>query len=99
MSMYTLSRKAEQDLKEIYFYGYHEYGEQQADHYVHQLEKAFTLLAENPLICRERNEFTPTVRMHAIMKHLIIYIYQKDNILIVRLLHERMDVKSHLHSL
>lgn len=48
MSGFQLSKKAEQD---IYQYGYRQHGERQAGRYIHKLEKAFSFLAENPLIC------------------------------------------------
>ncbi|MDP1772267.1 MAG: type II toxin-antitoxin system RelE/ParE family toxin [Methylobacter sp.] len=35
------TKKAEQDLKEIYQYGYRQHGERQADRYIHKLEKHF----------------------------------------------------------
>lgn len=96
MAKFKLSRKAAQDLKEIYQYGYREYGERRADKYIQELEEAFVLLAENPLICRERIEFVPPVRIHPHNKHLIVYVCKADGILIVRLLHERMDIQGHL---
>jgi toxin ParE1/3/4 len=96
MSGFQLSKKAEQDLKEIYQYGYRQHGERQADRYIYKLEKAFYFLAENPLICPERVEFVPPVRIHHHDKHLLVYIYENNIILIIRLLHERMDIKSRL---
>jgi hypothetical protein len=51
-------------------------------------------LAENPLICPERIEFVPPVRIHHHDKHLVVYIYENNAILIIRLLHERMDIKN-----
>lgn len=96
MAKFKLSKKAAQDLKEIYQYGYREYGEKRADNYIQELEKAFVLLAENPLFCRERIEFVPPVRIHPHNKHLIVYVCRADRILIVRLLHEHMDIQGHL---
>ncbi len=97
MASFRLSKKAAQDLKEIYQYSYREYGERQADNYIQELEKVFNLLAENPLLCRERIEFIPPVRIHHHNKHLIIYINEQNTILIVRLLHEKIDAKNQLN--
>lgn len=97
MPGYKLSRKAGSDLKDIYKYTYHEYGEEQADRYLSALEDAFELLSETPLICRKREEFVPPVRIHHCKKHLIIYIRQDNNcILVVRVLHERMKLEDQL---
>jgi toxin ParE1/3/4 len=41
-------------------------------------------------------EFEPPVRIHPHKRHLIIYTIETDYIQIVRVLHHRMDVKSHL---
>jgi toxin ParE1/3/4 len=93
MAGFKLSKKAEQDLKEIYQYGYRECGEKRADKYIQELEKVFVLLAENPLLCRERIEFVPPVRIHPHNNHLIVYICRAEGILIVRLLHQSMDIE------
>jgi plasmid stabilization system protein ParE len=52
MAKFKFSKKAAQDLKDIYQYSYREYGETQADTYIQEFEKVFNLLAENPLLCR-----------------------------------------------
>lgn len=96
MAKFKFSKKAAQDLKEIYQYGFRKYGERRTDKYIQELEEAFVLLAENPLICRERIEFVPPVRIHPHNKHLIVYVCRADGILIVRLLHGRMDIQGHL---
>ena len=99
MAKFRFSKKAAQDLKDVYQYSYREYGEKQADTYIQELEKVFNLLAENPLLCRERTEFIPSVRIHHHNKHLIVYINEQDDILIVRLLHEKMDTKKQLNQI
>ena len=96
MSLYVFSKEAENDLKEIYCYGFLNHGERQADFYKDALKDKCQFLADNPYICRERDEFTLPVRIHHHKKHLIIYIVEADHILIVRLLHERMDIPQHL---
>ena len=54
------------------------------------------MLGETPLICRERLEFSPPVRIHPHGRHLIVYVIDTDQILIVRVLHHSMDVPQHL---
>ena len=96
MPGYKLSCKAENDLKDIYKYTYHQHGEKQADKYIDALQKKFQSLSKNPLLCRKRKEFNPPVRIHRHKKHLIIYTREQKNILIVRILHERMNLDNHL---
>lgn len=84
--------QAEQDLLDIWLYTFSEWGEKQADVYIDNLSEALALLANQPLICRERLEFSPPVRIHRHAHHLIVYLAQDDGINVVRVLHESMDV-------
>ena len=93
---YKLTAEADNDLTDIYVDGFRTFGERQAEKYFSELESCFELLANAPLICRERIEFTPPVRIHHRGRHLIIYIIQDDRILIIRVLRDNMDVKRHL---
>ena len=83
---------AEQDLNNIWLYSFHNWGEVQADRYFDQLSKAIELLGKTPLMCRERQEFTPPVRIHHHASHLIIYVEFESGIEVIRLLHESMDI-------
>ena len=87
---------AEQDLIEIRLYTLNEWGEYQSDKYLDDLDAAIRLLAEQPLICRERTELNPPVRIHHHAHHLIVYLALKDGINVIRVLHESMDVDSYV---
>ena len=87
---------ADQDLVDIWLYTFYEWGEQQADKYLDDMDGAITLLAEQPLISPERTDLEPPVRIHHHGHHLIVYLAFKDGIRILRVLHESMDVDSHL---
>ena len=86
----------DQDLVDIWLYTFDEWGEKQADKYLDDLETAIKLLAEQPLISRNRTELDPPVRIHHHGHHLIVYLALDDGISIIRVLHESMDVDSHL---
>jgi toxin ParE1/3/4 len=88
--------QAKQDLIDIWFYTFGQWGETQANTYLDDLEVALFLLAEQPLICRERTEFIPPVRIHHHAHHLIVYLVVDDGINIVRVLHEHMDINAKL---
>jgi toxin ParE1/3/4 len=96
MSRYIFSKEAEKDLIAIYRYGYLNYGENQAERYQQALKRKCQFLSDNPYLYRERTEFNPPMRFHPHQKHLIIYLAKSDHILIVRILHERMDVEQNL---
>lgn len=87
---------AEEDLVDIWLYGYGQWGIAQADAYADDLEAQFVMLANTPGICRERTEFKPPVRIHHYVSHLIIYTAEGDRIIIVRVLHHRMDIAQRL---
>jgi toxin ParE1/3/4 len=96
MSRVIKQVQAEQDLLEIWLYTFNEWGEQQADTYLEDLSDAMALLAEQPLICRERLEFNPPVRIHHHAHHLLVYLILDDGINIIRVLHENMEIDGHL---
>jgi toxin ParE1/3/4 len=88
--------QAEQDLLDIWLYTFNEWGEQQADDYLGQLDTAIQLLAEQPLMCRERFELVPPVRIHRHAHHLVVYLALDDGINVIRVLHESMDIDHQL---
>ncbi|OUS14102.1 hypothetical protein A9Q89_01145 [Gammaproteobacteria bacterium 53_120_T64] len=93
MNQASLRPLAEQDLNNIWLYSFQNWGEAQADRYFDQLSKAIELLGKTPLMCRERLEFTPPVRIHHHVSHLIIYVAAEGGIDVVRVLHESMDIE------
>ncbi len=54
------------------------------------------ILAETPLICRERDELIPPVRIHHHAHHMIVYEALPNGINVVRVLRESMDVELQL---
>lgn len=87
---------ADEDLIDIYIYGSQNFGQSRAESYYAEINKCFLFLAENPVVAPERFEFEPPVRIHPHGKHLIVYTIEDDYILIVRVLHHKMDVIRHL---
>lgn len=90
---YEISEAADEDLKDIYKYTYRAYGEAQADNYYDTLITRVESLAASPRIARERAEFSPPVRIHPHGRHLIVYRVLEGSILIVRVLHQSMDIE------
>jgi toxin ParE1/3/4 len=83
-------------LIDLFVYGAQQFGLSKAEAYFLDIENVLQFLAENPFVGNERVEFKPPVHIHPHKKHLIIYTIETDFIQIVRVLHHRMDVKSHL---
>lgn len=67
----------------------------QRNHYLKQIDDAFRLLCENPLIGRERSYVKFGYRSYQQGSH-VIYYKVTDAVEIIRVLHERMDVELHL---
>jgi toxin ParE1/3/4 len=88
---YRLSRRAEQDLIEIYVASAQMFGLAQAECYQDAVEAALDLIAQFPQIGRERTELRPPVRIHPCKSHIIMYLLDEHGPLIVRIRHGRED--------
>ena len=95
---YKILPKARADLEKIWLYGVNQWGLAQAERYLAELEQSFQFIAQNPELCRERHEFTPPVRIYHQGRHLIIYHLNDDCSVIIRILHDRMNVGQHIES-
>ena len=96
MSDYRVSKTAQGDIRNIGLYTQREWGIEQRRRYLSGLDQKFGELAENPRRSPEHTEFEPPVRIHHHEKHLIVYVQEGAGILIVRVLHESMDVPARL---
>ncbi|MDJ0805248.1 MAG: type II toxin-antitoxin system RelE/ParE family toxin [Gammaproteobacteria bacterium] len=96
MPLYRVSQKARFDIRQIGLYTEREWGRTQRRKYLNALDQAFGLLCENPRLAPEYHEFTPPVRIHHHEQHLVVYVIEDDGILIVRVLHESVEIDRHL---
>ncbi|MDR7118026.1 type II toxin-antitoxin system RelE/ParE family toxin [Caulobacter sp. BE254] len=88
---YRLSRKAEEDILQIYLAGVGEFGVNQAERYHAGLEQAFMFLSDFPRAAPERPELIPPSRVHPYKSHIILYRLDGPDILIQRVRHGRED--------
>ena len=93
---YTYSVRAENDLKKIYRDTVKEWGVTQADRYDAGLENAVQLIADNPDLGRKCDEVKADYRRFGHDRHVIFYRKRAADIFIIRILHDRMDVKQRL---
>jgi toxin ParE1/3/4 len=99
MPAYRKTRRADEDLKEIYRYTRRMWGRAQAMRYIRGLEQRFKALAINPLSGITREELQPEgLRSFVHGSHVVFYQQQPYGVLIVRVLHGRQDVRTHLDS-
>jgi toxin ParE1/3/4 len=58
--------------------------------------RTFELIAAYPQIARERVEFVPPARVHAYRAHVIFYLIENEDVLILRVAGARQDWASQL---
>lgn len=88
--------QADADIVACYLYGFRNFGRDQADRYEQGLRHAIDIIADNPRIAAERPEYTPRVRVHHHGRHYIVYLIERDHVLIVRVLRDEVDLTRHL---
>ncbi len=95
MAEYHQSSRAHAYLAEIADYNIETFGIEQAHRYRDQLEACFQNLAENPKLGRSAGQLAPELRRFEHQSHIVFYVPDGEGVLIVRLLHESMDVPRH----
>jgi toxin ParE1/3/4 len=92
MSRYQLTAQAGADLRDIARYTEETWGAVQTERYGEELELALQQLSLAPIVGRKREAIKPGLRSYPVARHLAFYIQQKDRIIILRILHPRMNV-------
>ena len=94
MARFRVSNAAQADIREIGRYTQKQWGKDQRRVYLDGLNDRFLLLANTPLLAAERQTLDPPVRIHPYEKHLIVYVIEEGSILIIRVLHQSMDIST-----
>lgn len=91
------TRAAEADLAGIYAYTLTRWGEDQAERYLGDLETACQRIAAGTAVARRLDFRTDPVFRLRQGHHVIVFREELDGaILVIRVLHERMDLPAHL---
>ncbi len=93
---YQLTEEADRDVEEILAYSVKSFGVAQTQHYFIALKKCIELLADNPSMGHSAEDILPEYLCFPYESHTIFYKNISSSILVVRILHERMDPKLHL---
>ena len=91
---YRLSRKAEEDIINLYLEGLEQFGDAQAERYHRGLGRVFEFLARHPEAARERQEISPSVRVHRYVSHIVIYKIEDEEVYVLRVRHGSEDWQS-----
>ena len=99
MAEYRLTRKALQDLDDIWYYTVDKWSEQQADSYYNMLTASCQKIATNPNLYGKRYDgIFDGLRGFKVGKHLLFYrILDDDVVEIIRILHEHMDLQNSIN--
>ena len=96
MSEYRLSRKAERDIGDIARYTIEQFGIDQARTYRDSMIACFQSLADTPGMGRKVDHISKGYRRLDHRSHAIFYKSDGQDILIIRVLHQRMNAPRHL---
>jgi toxin ParE1/3/4 len=96
MAEYRLTPAAEGDLEAIWTYTLQHWSAEQADRYIDTLTAAFAELAQSPKSAPACDQIRPGYRRRSIGRHMIYFRATTYGIIVVRILHDRMDAQRHL---
>lgn len=94
---YRISKQAIADLNDIWMYTFHKWSKEQADRYYDLIIGEIEFVADNYLMGKSVEQIRKGYRVIKIKSHLIYYRKTANEMIeIVRILHQRMDVKKQL---
>lgn len=97
MAKVILRQKAIEDLNDIWDYTFEKWSAWQADKYYAAIKLACHKIGENPDVGREYDGINQNLLGLKSGKHIIFYqLISEDKIEIIRILHERMDLKNRI---
>ncbi|WP_417866396.1 type II toxin-antitoxin system RelE/ParE family toxin [Xanthomarina gelatinilytica] len=97
MAKVVLRQEAIDDLNNIWFYTFETWSEIQADKYYATIKMACNGIADNPNVGKEYDGINKNLLGVKSEKHIIFYqIINPERIEIIRILHERMDLKNRI---
>ncbi len=94
---FRITPRAQEDLKSIGRYTLRKWGKKQRDLYLHDLDKRFQWLADQPQIGKERPDIKDGYYCFSQGSHLIFYIIHQDNIDIIGIPHKSMDILNYFN--
>lgn len=94
---YKISKKAVEDLGEIWAYTFDNWSEEQADRYYNLIIDEIEFISENFMSGKSMEHVRKGYRASKVKSHLVFYRKSDDNqIEVIRILHQMMDVKNRL---
>jgi len=96
---YKISKKALEDIENIWLYTFENWSQEQADRYINLIFDEIEYLSLNPSVGKDFNHVRKNYRYSKVKSHLIFFkkIQEDTDIEIIRVLHERMDIENRLN--
>ena len=96
MADFRLTPAALHDLEGIWHYTVQQWGVAQAERYLDELNSSFDALAQAPESAPACDHIRPGCRRQGVEHHAVYYRVEAGTVVVVRVLHERMDAPRHL---
>lgn len=94
---YRISKQAINDLNDIWSYTFHKWSKEQADRYYDLIIGEIEFIADNFMTGKSAEQTRKNYRITKVKSHLIFYRKAENDIVeIVRILHQRIDIKKRL---
>ncbi|RYF94220.1 MAG: type II toxin-antitoxin system RelE/ParE family toxin [Chitinophagaceae bacterium] len=93
---YKISKKAAEDIEDIWLYTLENWSLEQADRYLDLLLNEIEYLAVNPTAGKDFSHVRKRYRTASVKSHIIFYrhIEGQIEIEVIRVLHQRMDIEN-----
>ena len=88
--------KAQRDIEEIWDYSFERFGFEKAEAYLRELQRAAETVAEDPRRGLACDNIRSGYRKFPVGSHILFFRASESRIVIVRILHQRMDFERHL---
>lgn len=96
MRRLVISEEARADLGQIASFTSQEWGERQQSRYLSAIRRRLAELRRRPELGRPRNEVVVGSRSILAGRHVIFYAVTLDAVEVIRVLHDSMDVHTHV---
>ena len=98
MRRLDLTEIARADLKSIRRYSNRAWGAGRTAEYMAALRDTMKRLAAGTVISRNRDDLKPGLQMAASGRHCIFFETDQSRVLVLRVLHDRMDYRRHIET-
>ncbi len=96
MKRLVLTEIARADLDSIRRYSARIWGQQQTATYMSAVRDTLKGLVQGTVVARARHDLRPGIQMATSGRHCIFFEADDSRVLVVRVLHDRMDYRRHL---